>query len=119
MNLKRREALRLTAIIGLMAATGLISQAEAAEWNKAAFDAQSATVARLTREANNSRAALDRLREQFAKTDLGKAAIKSPTEIEAMIDRASIERSRCLEIAARDTVKEEDKVNDVCPQLVK
>ena len=41
MNLKRREALRLTAIIGLMAATGLISQAEAAEWNKAAFDAKS------------------------------------------------------------------------------
>ena len=38
MNLKRREALRLTAVIGLMAATGLISQAEAAEWNKAAFD---------------------------------------------------------------------------------
>ena len=41
MNLKRREALRLTAIIGLMAATGLISQAEAAEWNKVAFDAKS------------------------------------------------------------------------------
>ncbi len=38
MNLKRREALRLTAIIGLMAATGLISEAEAADWNKAAFD---------------------------------------------------------------------------------
>lgn len=38
MNLKRREALRLTAIIGLMAATGLISEAEAADWNKVAFD---------------------------------------------------------------------------------
>lgn len=38
MNQKRREALRLTAVIGLMAATGLISQAEAAEWNRAAFD---------------------------------------------------------------------------------
>ena len=38
MNLKRREALRLTAVIGLMAATGLISQAEAAAWNKAAFE---------------------------------------------------------------------------------
>jgi sulfur-oxidizing protein SoxY len=38
MNLKRREVLRLTAIIGLMAATGLISEAEAADWNKAAFD---------------------------------------------------------------------------------
>lgn len=41
MNLKRREALRLTAVIGLMAATGLISQAEASEWNKAAFDGKS------------------------------------------------------------------------------
>jgi sulfur-oxidizing protein SoxY len=38
MNHKRREALRLTAVIGLMAATGLISQAEAAAWNKAAFE---------------------------------------------------------------------------------
>ena len=41
MNLKRRETLRLTAIIGLMAVTGLITQAEAAEWNKAAFDGKS------------------------------------------------------------------------------
>ena len=41
MNLKRRETLRLTAVIGLMAATGLISQAEAAEWNKTAFDGKS------------------------------------------------------------------------------
>jgi sulfur-oxidizing protein SoxY len=40
MNQKRREALRLTAVIGLMAATGLISQAEAATWNKAAFEAK-------------------------------------------------------------------------------
>jgi sulfur-oxidizing protein SoxY len=38
MNQKRREALRLTAVIGLMAATGLISQAEASTWNKAAFE---------------------------------------------------------------------------------
>ena len=38
MNPKRREALRLMAVIGLMASTGLISQAQAAEWNKAAFD---------------------------------------------------------------------------------
>jgi sulfur-oxidizing protein SoxY len=41
MNQKRREALRLTAVIGLMAATGLISQAEAANWNKAAFEGKS------------------------------------------------------------------------------
>ncbi len=41
MNQKRREALRLTAVIGLMAATGLISQAEAATWNKAAFEGKS------------------------------------------------------------------------------
>jgi len=38
MNPKRREALRLMAVIGLMASTGLISQAQAAEWNKLAFD---------------------------------------------------------------------------------
>jgi sulfur-oxidizing protein SoxY len=41
MNLKRREAMRLTALIGLMAVTGLISQVEAAEWNKAAFEGKS------------------------------------------------------------------------------
>ena len=41
MNLKRREALKLTALIGLMAATGLISEVQAAEWNKAAFEGKS------------------------------------------------------------------------------
>jgi sulfur-oxidizing protein SoxY len=41
MNLKRRETLKLTALIGLMAATGLITDAQAAEWNKAAFDGKS------------------------------------------------------------------------------
>ena len=40
MNPQRRNALRLTALIALMASTGLISNAEAAEWNKAAFDAK-------------------------------------------------------------------------------
>lgn len=41
MNLKRREALKLSALIGLMAATGLISEVQAAEWNKAAFEGKS------------------------------------------------------------------------------
>lgn len=41
MNQSRRDVLRLTAVIGLMAATGLISEAQAAEWNKAAFDGKS------------------------------------------------------------------------------
>ena len=38
MNPKRRDTLRLMAVIGLMASTGLISQAQAAEWNKMAFE---------------------------------------------------------------------------------
>lgn len=38
MNPKRRDTLRLMAVIGLMASTGLISQAQAAEWNKLAFE---------------------------------------------------------------------------------
>jgi len=37
-NPKRREALRLMAVIGLMASTGLISPAQAADWNKLAFE---------------------------------------------------------------------------------
>lgn len=41
MNQKRRETLKLTAVIGLMAATGLITEVQAAEWNKAAFDGKS------------------------------------------------------------------------------
>ena len=41
MNPKRRDTLRLMAVIGLMASTGLISQAQAAEWNKAAFEGKS------------------------------------------------------------------------------
>ena len=38
MNPKRRDTLRLMAVIGLMASTGLISEAQAAEWNKLAFE---------------------------------------------------------------------------------
>lgn len=41
MNSKRREVLRVTAVLSLMAATGLISEAQAAEWNKTAFDGKS------------------------------------------------------------------------------
>jgi sulfur-oxidizing protein SoxY len=38
MNPKRRDTLKMMAVIGLMASTGLISQAQAAEWNKMAFE---------------------------------------------------------------------------------
>lgn len=41
MNPQRREILRATAIVSLMASTGLITQAQAAEWNKNAFAAKS------------------------------------------------------------------------------
>jgi sulfur-oxidizing protein SoxY len=41
MKMKRREMLRMTAAVSLMAATGLISRAQAAEWNKTAFDGKS------------------------------------------------------------------------------
>jgi sulfur-oxidizing protein SoxY len=41
MNAKRRDVLRMTAVLSLMAATGLISEAQAAEWNKTAFDGKS------------------------------------------------------------------------------
>ncbi|WP_423195430.1 MULTISPECIES: thiosulfate oxidation carrier protein SoxY [unclassified Cupriavidus] len=41
MNQKRRDVLRVTAVLSLMAATGLISEAQAAEWNKTAFDGKS------------------------------------------------------------------------------
>ncbi len=41
MNKKRREVLRVSAVLSLMAATGLISEAQAAEWNKTAFDGKS------------------------------------------------------------------------------
>lgn len=41
MDPKRRDTLRLMAVIGLMASTGLISQAQAAEWNKMAFEGKS------------------------------------------------------------------------------
>lgn len=38
MNNQRRNVLRLTSVIALMASTGLISSVQAAEWNKAAFE---------------------------------------------------------------------------------
>ncbi|TMS57849.1 thiosulfate oxidation carrier protein SoxY [Imbroritus primus] len=41
MNQHRREVLRATALFSLLAATGLVSEAQAAEWNKAAFEGKS------------------------------------------------------------------------------
>lgn len=41
MNQQRRSVLRYSAVFGLMASTGLISTAQAQEWNKAAFEGKS------------------------------------------------------------------------------
>jgi sulfur-oxidizing protein SoxY len=41
MNKQRRSVVQITALIGLMVSTGLISQSQAPDWNKAAFDGKS------------------------------------------------------------------------------
>ncbi|PHY07053.1 MAG: thiosulfate oxidation carrier protein SoxY [Alcaligenaceae bacterium] len=41
MNNQRRNVLRLTSVIALMASTGLITSAQATEWNKSAFEGKS------------------------------------------------------------------------------
>ena len=41
MNQQRRDVLKYSAVIGLMASTGLITPAQAQEWNKAAFEGKS------------------------------------------------------------------------------
>lgn len=41
MNSKRRKVLQFTALVSFMAGSGLLSEADAAEWNKAAFGAKS------------------------------------------------------------------------------
>ena len=41
MNQQRRTLMQFTALVGLMASTGLMTQAEAATWNEAAFKAKS------------------------------------------------------------------------------
>lgn len=41
MNLQRRNLMQMTALVGLMASSGLLTQAEAAQWDKAAFEAKS------------------------------------------------------------------------------
>jgi sulfur-oxidizing protein SoxY len=41
MNQQRRSILKYSAVFGLMASTGLISLAQAQEWNKAAFEGKS------------------------------------------------------------------------------
>jgi len=41
MNQQRRTLMQFTALVGLMASAGLITKAEAATWNKAAFEAKS------------------------------------------------------------------------------
>ena len=40
MNQQRRTLMQFTALVGLMASAGLITKAEAATWNKAAFNAK-------------------------------------------------------------------------------
>jgi len=40
MDLKRRELIQYSAVLALMASTGLITNAQAQEWNKSAFDAK-------------------------------------------------------------------------------
>jgi sulfur-oxidizing protein SoxY len=41
MNQQRRSLLKYSAVFGLMASAGLITSAQAAEWNKAAFEGKS------------------------------------------------------------------------------
>lgn len=41
MNQQRRTLMQFTALVGLMASAGLMTQAEAATWNEAAFKAKS------------------------------------------------------------------------------
>jgi len=41
MNLQRRNLMQMTALVGLMASAGLMTEAEAAQWDKAAFEAKS------------------------------------------------------------------------------
>jgi sulfur-oxidizing protein SoxY len=41
MNQQRRSLMKYSAVFGLMASTGLISVAQAQEWNKAAFEGKS------------------------------------------------------------------------------
>ena len=41
MNQQRRNLLKYSAVFGLMASAGLISEAQAQEWNKAAFEGKS------------------------------------------------------------------------------
>lgn len=41
MNQQRRSLMKYSAVFGLMASTGLISLAQAQEWNKAAFEGKS------------------------------------------------------------------------------
>ena len=41
MNQQRRNLLKYSAVFGLMASAGLITEAQAQEWNKAAFEGKS------------------------------------------------------------------------------
>jgi len=40
MNVQRRRLLQMTALVSLMASAGLMTEAQAAAWNKAAFEAK-------------------------------------------------------------------------------
>jgi len=53
------------------------------------------------------------------KRDLNNIAQRKPKMFEKIINRASIFRNRCLEIATGSLVTESDSKNTVCPELVK
>ena len=65
MNPKRRDTLRLMAVIGLMASTGLISQAQAAEWNKLAFEGKVVVLMFWTTDCAVCRDQMPELRENI------------------------------------------------------
>lgn len=99
---------------------------------KEVFDRQTADIEKMRKlndEVNKQFAAAakekDNLQRRFNQTaggnsrDIGALAIQRPALTEAAINTTTKYIMRCVEIATGDALRETDKSNNICPDLVK
>lgn len=87
---------------------------------KANVKEQQRIVDEVLKTERDNRKHVDDLQEKFTKKDrdLGNLAEKKTGLVQPIIQRGADYRNRCFEIASGSPVTEEDKDNNVCPQLI-
>lgn len=73
---------------------------------------------RLSATVKKTNKAKTRLEQELAALKLGQNAVKQPTETEKVVNKRTVERLRCIEIASGSEIGPTDATNSVCPHLV-